>query len=110
MLCPSPVKPQTPVLAAAVGATTAVSGTNKVLTCTTASTGVTFSYKFYKDSTQVTSGVSGNELTLSSPTVTGDSGAYTCDATATVSSAVSSASAAVDIAFVGESCRGVRRN
>ena len=98
------MKPKTPVLTATNGATTAVSGVDKELTCTTGSTGVTLLFKFYKaGTTQVTSGVSGNKLTLSSPTVTGDSGSYTCEVTATATSAVSDKSTAVDINFVGES-------
>ena len=104
MLCLSPVKPKTPTLTT-TGSTTAVSGTDKVLTCDTASTGVTITYQFYKASSLVTTGVSGATLTLSSPTVTGDSGSYTCDATATATSAVSAASTALDIEFVGKSGR-----
>ena len=102
VFCPSPVKPKTPTLST-TGSTTAVSGTNKVLTCTTTSTGVPFTYKFYKDgTTEVTSGVSGNELTLTNPTVTGSSAPYSCEVTATTSSAVSDKSSPVDIYFVGE--------
>lgn len=94
------VKPKTPTLTQS-GQTTGESGTTKTLTCQTASTGVAFSYKFYKASTEVTTGVSGNALTLTSPT-TSESGSYTCEAIATVSSAVSSRSTALTINFIGE--------
>ena len=46
-------------------------------------------------------GVSGNELTLSSP-ATSDSGSYTCDVTATATSALSAESSGVAINFIGE--------
>ena len=98
--CLFTVRPQQPTLTQS-GATTGLSGTSKVLTCATASTGVAFSYKFYKDTVEVTAGVSGNELTLSSPT-TSDSGSYTCDVTATATSALSAESAGVAINFIGK--------
>ena len=92
------MRPQ-PASLSHTGDTTALTGATKTLTCSTTSTGVSFGYTFYKDTVAVTAGVSGDTLTLSSPT-TSDSGSYTC--VVTYGATVSDTSSATQLVFIGE--------